>query len=120
MKKFDRRLESIRPDLNNFIGMLKDIYGTALKRVILFGSYARGDEHEGSDIDILLLLDMTEEEIRAKRSRLSEARFELDKTEPLLDIQPVTVPLSRFLHWKDIHPFYRNVVTEGVSLYEAA
>ena len=42
MKKFDRRLESIRPDLNNFIGMLKDIYGTALKRVILFGSYYNG------------------------------------------------------------------------------
>ena len=113
-------LERIRPALSKFIQVLQGIYGTSLKSVILFGSYARGEERADSDIDVLLLLDMTDEEIRAKRSQLSELRFEMDRTEPLLDIQPVAVPLARFQHWKDIHPFYRNIVKEGVPLYEAA
>ena len=29
------------------------------ERVILFGSYARGDYHEGSDLDVLIVLEMT-------------------------------------------------------------
>lgn len=33
------------------------IYDSRMKGVILFGSYARGDYSEGSDIDLILLLD---------------------------------------------------------------
>jgi len=33
------------------------IYGSRLKGVYLFGSYARGDQAEGSDLDILIVLD---------------------------------------------------------------
>lgn len=118
--KRNEALDRIQPALSRFVQELQTIYGTSLKSVILFGSYARNEARTDSDIDVLLLLDMTEEEIRKKRSQLSELRFEMDKTEPLLDIQPVTVPLARFQHWKDIHPFYRNIVKEGVPLYEAA
>lgn len=31
-------------------------YGSQLKSVVLFGSYARGEETEGSDIDIAIIL----------------------------------------------------------------
>lgn len=113
-------LERIHPLLDTFIDKLKPIYGNALKSVILFGSYARGEERAESDVDILLLLDMTEEEIRAKDHDLSRAQFQMDCIDPMLDIQPVTVSLARFRKWKAVHPFYVNIVTEGVSLYEAA
>ncbi len=36
---------------------LQKIYPKRLKEMILFGSYARGDFIEGSDIDIVLLLE---------------------------------------------------------------
>jgi len=32
-------------------------YGSQLKGVVLFGSYARGEETEGSDIDITVILE---------------------------------------------------------------
>jgi len=32
-------------------------YGSNLKGVVLFGSYARGEETEGSDIDIAIILE---------------------------------------------------------------
>jgi uncharacterized protein len=33
------------------------IYGDKLKAVYLYGSYARGDYREGSDVDVMILLD---------------------------------------------------------------
>lgn len=35
---------------------LVEIYGDKLKAVYLYGSYARGDYREGSDIDVMILL----------------------------------------------------------------
>lgn len=35
---------------------LNQIYGERLSKVILFGSYARGTEHDESDIDLLVVL----------------------------------------------------------------
>lgn len=32
-------------------------FGERLKDVVLFGSYARGDAHEGSDVDVLVVID---------------------------------------------------------------
>lgn len=36
---------------------LREIYGPRLKRLILFGSWARGDAGPGSDVDLLVVLD---------------------------------------------------------------
>ncbi len=47
------------PDLINLIGKrLKEQYGA--KEVILFGSYARGDAHEDSDIDLFIIAETKE------------------------------------------------------------
>ena len=35
---------------------LAEVYGSRLVEVILYGSVARGEEHEDSDIDVLVLL----------------------------------------------------------------
>lgn len=36
---------------------LEAIYGPRLKGVYLYGSYARGDQREDSDVDVLVVLD---------------------------------------------------------------
>lgn len=35
---------------------LRELYGARYRGLVLYGSYARGDADEGSDIDLLLLL----------------------------------------------------------------
>ena len=120
MSKERKGLQRIRPMLDMFIEKLKPIYGDALKSVVLFGSYARGEENEASDVDLMLLLDMTEEEISKTDHALGKARFQMDCIDPMLDIPPVTIPLRRFLKWKSVHPFYQNILEDGVTLYEAA
>jgi predicted nucleotidyltransferase len=48
-------------EIKNLLAELKhglaEIYGDRLKAVYLFGSYARGDYHEGSDLDVMIVLD---------------------------------------------------------------
>ena len=42
--------------VSQFKSLLQKLYGERLAKVILFGSYARGDEKETSDIDFLVVL----------------------------------------------------------------
>lgn len=41
---------------NEYKASLQDLYGNELVELILFGSYARGDYHEESDLDFAVVL----------------------------------------------------------------
>lgn len=50
---------------------LRELYGERLKQVLLFGSWARGDAHPESDIDLLVVLDRIESRWE-ERDRMDE------------------------------------------------
>jgi predicted nucleotidyltransferase len=88
------------------------LYGERLKGVYLFGSYARGDFQEGSDLDVLVVLDDFE-----------RAPIELDRTSDLFCdlslIYEITISLMfmRESDWLTADkPLLRNVRAEGVSV----
>ncbi len=49
--------------LSYFLKNLRKKFGNKIKKVILFGSYARGDYNEESDIDILVIGDIKLDDI---------------------------------------------------------
>jgi predicted nucleotidyltransferase len=53
---------------------LRALYGARLKQVLLFGSWARGDAHPESDIDLLVVLDRIESR-RKERDRMDEILY---------------------------------------------
>jgi predicted nucleotidyltransferase len=64
------------------------IYGRKLKGIILYGSYARGDFEDGSDIDIIILLEDMNEPI-VERERYFDVIYELDlKYDTVISIIP--------------------------------
>jgi len=102
-----------------YVKRIEDIYGAHLRQVILYGSYARGDYRDDSDIDIMILLDIPDEEIKAYRHQLSDMTFDFNM-EYDLDIKPIAKSEAHFYHWVKAYPFYSNVNSEGIRVYEAA
>ena len=47
----------VRETIREFKQEIKNLYGPRLKDVILYGSWARGDATEASDIDLLIVLE---------------------------------------------------------------
>lgn len=91
---------------------LSQLYGKRLRGLVLYGSYARGDNREGSDLDILVILNDFE-----------RSPIELDRTEDLmgdLSLKYLITISPLFMREKDWltadKPLLRNVRVEGVPV----
>ena len=109
---------AMRERLKKYTEALQKIYGSHLKSVILYGSYARGDFKKDSDIDILILLDLSDMDIKAYRHNLSGMTFDFNMDHDM-DIKPIAKSEEQFEKWSDAYPFYANVKREGVKLFGA-
>ena len=104
--------------LKEYAELIKEIYKSALKAVILYDSYARGDYTEDSDVDILILVDMAEDEIGKSRERLSSLTYDFNEVHDL-KIMPEGIGEKQFAYWLPVYPFYQNIEKDGVSIYAA-
>jgi predicted nucleotidyltransferase len=52
-----QRLEAVRATAGELAQAARAYFGRRLRAIRLFGSAARGDGQEGSDVDVLILLD---------------------------------------------------------------
>mgnify|MGYP000849105253 CR=1 FL=1 len=107
--------ENIDKVLKHYSIEAKRLFGSSLKAIILFGSCARGDYDNESDIDILVLLDLSPE-------RLPEARRKMRPIADMLDlkydvvISAVFQNYQVFNEYKDASGFYQNVEREGLII----
>lgn len=106
---------SINKILIEFNNKARKILGNRLKKVILYGSYARGDYNEKSDVDLMLLTDLNFEEIEKYRDEISDIAFEIELKTGII-ISPVIKNIDNYNSRINIIPFYKNVQMEGVVL----
>lgn len=102
-----------------YVDEIKKIYGSHLRRVILYGSYARGDYRQNSDVDIMILLDLSDMELKTYGRMLSYMTFDFNMDHDV-DIKPIAKSESHFKRWVINYPFYANIDKEGIVLYGAA
>lgn len=105
--------------LQQYIVEIKRIYGPHLRKIILYGSYARGDFKWDSDVDIMILLDMSDFELKAYGRQLSYMTYDFN-IDNNLDIKPIAKNEEHFEKWVTNYPFYANIQKEGVVLYGTA
>jgi len=106
------KLRSLLPEIENKI---RTAFGSKVLKIVLFGSYARGDYNKESDVDILVLV--TDKNLRKYRKERVKIITEfLESHNLLLSIRIITK--DNFSTYKDIVPFYQNVISQGITLYE--
>ncbi|KJS88777.1 MAG: DNA polymerase III subunit beta [Peptococcaceae bacterium BICA1-8] len=110
----DKKLNNI---LSEVVKDVKNLYGEKLKEIVLYGSYSRGQNDDESDIDLLILIDIDESELKYYDKKLnniiSDIGYRHMKVLSLIDIS-----YEKFNHWVDVVPFYKNVKNEGIIVYE--
>ena len=85
-------------------------------KIILYGSYARGDNTPESDIDIMIVIDDAEENIKKYRNQFSKTAALLGmKYDVLLSV--LFRDKENFYKRAQYMPFYKNIVNEGVEWY---
>ena len=106
--------ELINRAVSRYAEEARNTYGAKLYQVILFGSCARGDYSDDSDVDIMILLDVPQEEIPAERSKTAGISSKLD-VEFDYDIlfAPVVESKDVFIKYQNAMPFFNNIAKEG-------
>ena len=106
------RLAEITKDV---VKTAAEIFGSRLSSVILYGSYARGDYDDESDIDIMIIADISTSEISKYSKMLTSYSVDVDLRENVV-LSLMLQDKSTFDKYKNTYPFYRNVEAEGVEL----
>jgi predicted nucleotidyltransferase len=99
--------------INELIEKLKETYGDNLFKVILYGSKARGDQTEDSDIDIMIILQDFKnkvEEIKKVIAIVSSINFIYE-----VFISPVILRKNDYETGNLL--LVRNVIKEGFDLW---
>jgi len=105
----------IQPLLDDFVQAMRRLYGWRLSRIILFGSFARGEAHAESDVDLLVLLHEEEIDFFHEVDRLIEATHPLD----LAYLRVVSAfPATEKGYQQRTQLLYYNVAKEGQTLYD--
>lgn len=85
------------------------------RRIILFGSRARGEAHEDSDVDLLIVLAEVKDRV-AEMVRLTRVLRGL-----ILPAELLVVSQAMFDDWSDLPgTVYYDARREGQTLYDAA
>jgi predicted nucleotidyltransferase len=78
-----------------------------VKKVVLYGSQAKGNSHELSDIDIAVIIEETKDDFLDSEAKLYKLRRTID-----LRIEPILLEES-----KDASGFIQQIMKEGQVIY---
>ncbi|MBA4310917.1 MAG: hypothetical protein C0425_11385 [Chlorobiaceae bacterium] len=111
MKTENEKLNLILPEIEKRI---RELFGEKLVKIILYGSYLRGDNTDESDIDIMVIVNDENLEMYKEKS-IALTNYYLDKESILLSI--IIEKESFVERYKNHSPFLINLVKEGTVIY---
>lgn len=91
------------------------VYGNDIVEIILYGSYARGDYAEGSDIDIVAVVHGSRADLQKKLKAVWDISAELGLENDII-VSPTVIPYDEFVKYKKTLPYYRNIAEEGKKI----
>ena len=112
-----RNNPKLMKSLKKMCSQLYALYGDSMNEIILYGSYARGEQSPESDVDIAIFLKDTCDENTHDKMIDIVVDYELDLG---VTLSVVPIELSQYLKWKKTLPYYNNIEKEGITLWKEA
>lgn len=101
--------------LEGYRKAIVQILGDHLNRIILYGSYARGDFRQDSDMDIMILADIQPEEISSYADKIYDITYDFEMQYEV-EINPSIQSIQTYEQWKSVYPFFMNIEKDGVAV----
>ena len=102
---------------NELVSGLLSLFPDNITAIILYGSVARNDATEESDVDIAIIIkEEMDDDIKNKFiSWAADLDLRYDRVFSIIDIKE-----ENMKKWGKVLPFYQNVQKEGIILWKAA
>lgn len=101
--------------LEKVAGVYKITFENRIFAIYLYGSYARGTNTDMSDIDIVAIVEGERNELQQHLKiiwdKVADISLEYDTV-----VSPTIIPYEEFENYKEILPYYKNIVKEGVKI----
>ncbi|MFR5631508.1 MAG: nucleotidyltransferase domain-containing protein [Monoglobales bacterium] len=91
------------------------VYGDDVIKIILYGSYARGDFNSDSDVDIVALVRGSRAELQNQLKKVWDASSDLELEYGTI-LSPTVIPYDEYVKYQSDLPYYRNIAEEGVEV----
>lgn len=101
--------------LRKIAEIYKTVYGENLIKIILYGSYARGDYDSESDVDIVAIVQGNRLVLQEQLKKVWDESCELELEYGTI-LSPTVIPYEEFEKYRDDLPYYRNIAKEGVEI----
>lgn len=101
--------------LKEYRQAIAEILGNRLSRMVLYGSYARGDFKQDSDIDIMILADVPPEEISGYADKIYDITYDFE-IQYGMEINPSVQSRKIYEQWKNVYLFFMNIEKDGVPV----
>lgn len=110
------RTETLKKVKNEITQMIYKGMQADIEEIILYGSCARGDYSEDSDIDIALLLNCDRIEAKKYSDLLADIATEM-AMKYFVIINFACLPYEEYLQKRSWYPYFINIDSEGEVLY---
>lgn len=101
--------------IEKLVKVYQSVYGEQIVKIVLYGSYARGDFDMESDVDIVALVHGDREVLQEQLKKVWDASSDLE-IEYETVLSPTVIPYEEFEQYRNDLPYYRNIAKEGIEV----
>lgn len=90
----------------------RSVYGDSIVAIYLYGSYARGNYTDESDIDITAIVKGNRTDLQEKLKLVWDRSADIGLENDVV-VSPTVIPYAEYEEYKEILPYYMNIQKEG-------
>lgn len=108
--------DEIRVITAEIVKQVKNLLKENIYKIVLYGSYARGDFDIESDIDVMIIMNCNKEEVCRYRKQISRVANQIG-LENDIEVSLLLRDRDTFEQGGEVLSFYKNIQKEGIVLY---